>query len=120
MCHHAPSACVAETPVEKHRSDIKQREEEARHARLEDRARLVEESRRSYEDRVRREEDEIAAREQEVCGGFPLPVAKKFDGRSSKMREGWGLKASDTLNIISTSIKTTSTRISSAEHVRLA
>lgn len=62
------------------RSDIKQREEEARHARLEDRARLVEESRRSYEERVRREEDEIAAREQEVgipfgdcgcCGSFP-------------------------------------------------
>ncbi|CBN77510.1 conserved unknown protein [Ectocarpus siliculosus] len=48
-------------------SDIKQREEEARNARLEGRARLVEESRRSYEDRVRREEDEIAAREQEVA-----------------------------------------------------
>lgn len=48
------------------RSDIKQREEEVRNARLEDRARLVEESRKSYEDRVRKEEDEIAAREQEV------------------------------------------------------
>lgn len=48
------------------RWDIKAREDEARNARLEGRARLVEESRRSYEDRVRREEDEIAAREQEV------------------------------------------------------
>lgn len=48
------------------RSDIKLREEEARNARLEDRARLVEESRRSYEDRVKREEDEIVAKEIEV------------------------------------------------------
>lgn len=48
------------------RTDIKQKEEEARTARLEGRARLVEESRKSYEDRVRREEDEIAAREQDV------------------------------------------------------
>lgn len=48
------------------RSDIKLKEEEARHARLEDRARIVEESRRLYEDRVKKEEDEITAREQEV------------------------------------------------------
>lgn len=58
---------VPPTPI--CRSDIKSKEEEARNARLEERARIVEESRRSYEDRVRREEDEIAAREHEV--GFP-------------------------------------------------
>lgn len=53
----------------KKRSDVKQKEEEARTARLEGRARIVEESRKSYEDRVRREEDEIAAREQDVSRG---------------------------------------------------
>ena len=74
----------------RNRSDIKQREEEARHARLEDRARLVEESRRSYEERVRREEDEIAAREQEV--GFASGCrcgARARDGTRERVESGF-------------------------------